>query len=92
VDAGGPSNMSQNDLATLVERRLKSSGKRRHVPVAALRVLPPLIRPFNELAARLIALGLYAATESSPFPGWKASADRFGVAPRSVETYVDQMT
>jgi uncharacterized protein YbjT (DUF2867 family) len=92
VDAGGPSNMSQNDLATLVERRLKSSGKRRHVPVAALRVLPPLIRPFNELAARLISLGLYAATESSPFPGWKASADRFGVAPRSVETYVDQMT
>ena len=32
VEAGGPSNVSQNDLATLVERRLKSSGKRRHVP------------------------------------------------------------
>src|SRR4029434_2761068 len=25
VEAGGPSNMSQNDLATLIERRLKSS-------------------------------------------------------------------
>ena len=31
VDAGGPSNLSQNDLATLVERRLHSSGKRRHM-------------------------------------------------------------
>ena len=37
VEAGGPSNLSQNDLATLIERRLKSSGKRRHVPVVAMR-------------------------------------------------------
>jgi hypothetical protein len=28
---------------------------------------------------------------STPFPGWKASADRFGVTPRTVETYIDQM-
>jgi uncharacterized protein YbjT (DUF2867 family) len=91
VDAGGPSNLSQNDLATLVERRLKSSGKRRHVPVAALRLLPPIIRPFNEVAARLMTLGLYVATKSEPFPGGQASADRFGVAPRTVETYLDQM-
>lgn len=91
VDAGGPSNLSQNDLATLVERRLKSSGKRRHVPVAALRLLPPIIRPLNEVAARLMTLGLYVATKSEPFPGWQASADRFGVAPRTVETYLDQM-
>jgi uncharacterized protein YbjT (DUF2867 family) len=91
VDAGGPSNLSQNDVATLVERRLQSSGKRRHVPVAALRLLPPLVRPFNELAARLMTLGLYRATEAVPFPGWKASADRFGVAPRTVESYVERM-
>ena len=91
VDAGGPSNVSQNDLATLVERRLKSSGKRRHVPVVAMRVLPPIIRPFNEVAARLMTLGLYAATKSVPFPGWKASADRFGVTPRTVEAYVNQL-
>jgi len=91
IDIGGPSNLSMNDLATLVERRLKSSGKRRHVPVAALRLLPPLVRPFNEVAARLISLGFYAATMSTPFPGWKASADRFGVAPRTVEAYLDGM-
>lgn len=91
VEAGGPSDVSQNQLATLIERRFKSSGKRRHVPVAAMRLLPPIIRPFNEVAARLMTLGLYSATESKPFPGWKSSADRFGVLPRTVETYVDQM-
>jgi hypothetical protein len=60
-------------------------------PVAALRLLPPVVRPFNELAARLITLGLYSATEAAAFPGWKVPADRFGVAPRTVETYVERM-
>ena len=91
VETGGPSNVSQNDLAALLERRLKSSGKRRHVPVVMMRLLPPVIRPFNEVTARLMTLGLYSATMSTPFPGWKASADRFGVTPRTVETYIDQM-
>jgi uncharacterized protein YbjT (DUF2867 family) len=89
VDLGGPSNISYNDLATLVERRLQVPGKRRHIPVVALKLLPPLIRPFNEVAARMVTLGLYAATLSRPFPEWKASADRFGVAPRTVEQYVN---
>jgi len=91
IEAGGPSDVSQSQLATLVERRLKSSGKRRHIPIAAMRLLPPVIRPFNEVAARLMTLGLYSATQATPFPGWSASADRFGVAPRSVETYVEQL-
>ena len=91
VETGGPSNVSQNDLAALLERRLKSSGKRRHVPVVMMRLLPLVIRPFNEVTARLMTLGLYSATMSTPFPGWKASADRFGVTPRTVETYIDQM-
>ena len=92
VDAGGPSNVSQNHLATLVERRLRSSGKRRHMPVLAMRLLPPVVRPFNEVTARLITLGLYSATEAQPFADWKVSADRFGVAPRTVEAYVEQMS
>jgi uncharacterized protein YbjT (DUF2867 family) len=91
VNAGGPSNVSQNQLASLIERRLKSSGKRRHVPVVAMRLLPPIVRPFNEVAARLMTLGLYAATVPQSFPDWKVSMDRFGVTPRTVEHYIDQM-
>ena len=91
VDAGGPSNASQNDLVTLIERRLRSSGKRRHIPVAALRLLPGIVRPFNEVGARLISLGFYIATASVPFAGWKTAADRFGVAPRTVDAYIERM-
>ena len=92
IEVGGPSNVSQNDLATLVERRFSAKGKRRRIPIAAMRLLPPIVKPFNELAARMMTLGLYSATEAKPFPQWKVAADRFGVAPRTVETYVEQMT
>jgi NADH dehydrogenase len=90
IEIGGPSNTSLNDLTTLIERRLGASGKRRHIPVAALKLLPPLVRPFNEVAARMMTLGYYA-TLPTPFPAWKVAADRFGVAPRTIETYVQEM-
>jgi NADH dehydrogenase len=91
VEAGGPSNVTQNQLAALLERHFRSSGKRRHIPVAAMRLLPAIVRPFNEVAARLMTLGLYAATVPQAFPGWQANADRLGVAPISVETYIQRL-
>ncbi len=89
IDIGGPSNLSLNELATLVERKLGGSGRRRHISVAALKLLPYVVKPFNEVAARLISLGHYAATKAQPFPDWKAAADRFGVSPRTVEAYLE---
>jgi NADH dehydrogenase len=89
VEVGGPSNLAFNDLATLVEKKYGGSGRRQHVPVAVLKLLPVLIRPFNEVAARLMTLGHYAATKSTPFPNWKEAADRFGVTPRTVEAYLE---
>ena len=91
IDIGGPSNVTQSDIAGIVERRFKSGGKRRRVPVAVMRLLAPIVKPFNEVAARMMTLGLYSATEAKPFPQWKVAADRFGVAPRTVESYVEQM-
>jgi uncharacterized protein YbjT (DUF2867 family) len=90
VDAGGPSNVTQNHLASLLEQRLNISAKRRHVPVALMRLLPPVIRPFNELTARMMTIGLYSAKHAEPFHEWKASADRIGVQPRTVEQYISQ--
>jgi NADH dehydrogenase len=90
IEIGGPSNLSLNDLAALVEKQLGASGKRRHMPVFLMKYLPPLVRPLNEVSARLMTLG-YFSTLSTPFPGWKAAADRFGVSPRTAEAYVQQM-
>ena len=91
VDAGGPSNVTQNHLVTLLSDRMNLKVKRRHMPVALMRVLPPIVRPFSELTARLISLGLYSAAYAEPFHDWKRSADRFSVQPRSVEEHISQM-
>lgn len=87
IEIGGPSSVALNDVATLVEKQLGRGGRRQHIPVFAMRFLPPVVRPFNEVAARMMTLG-YFATIDSPFPEWKAAADRFGVRPRTIEEYV----
>jgi NADH dehydrogenase len=92
IEVGGPSNLSMNDLATLIDRKLGKTAKRRHIPVFAMKYLPVVVRPFNEVAARMMTMGLYAATESAPFPDWKKSADRFGVTPRTAEAHIEALT
>lgn len=90
VEVGGPSNISLNDAATLIEKHLGVSGKRQHVPVWSLKLLPPIVRFVNEVQARLMALGHHATT-SRPFPDWQTNARRFGVEPGTVEDYVARM-
>lgn len=91
IDLGGPSNVSLNEIATLVEQRLGASGKRRHIPVVMMKLLPYVVRPFNEVTARMMTLGYFAATRPKGFKEWKANADRFGVSPRTVEHHVANM-
>jgi uncharacterized protein YbjT (DUF2867 family) len=91
IVVGGPSNVSLNDLVTLVERRLGVTAKRRHVPALLMKLAAPLLRPFNEVGARLATLGYYAATQSTPLADWKTAADRLGVQPRTVGTYIAEM-
>ncbi len=91
VEIGGPSTMSMNDLTTLVEKQLGRGGRRRHIPVLAMTLLPPVVRMFDELAARMMTFG-FIATLESPFPGWKQAADRFDVRPRTLEEYIAQMS
>ena len=87
IEIGGPSNLSLNELAALVEQKLGASGKRRHIPVVAMKYLPPLVRPFNEVSARLMTLGYYA-TLSTPFRDWHKAAERFGIKPRTVQEHL----
>lgn len=90
IEVGGPSNIAYKDLAAQVERKLGHSGKRRAIPLAALKYLPPVVKLFNEVAARKMTLG-YQATLHNPFDRWKAAADRLGVSPRTTEAFVAEM-
>ena len=91
VEIGGPSTKSMSEVTTLVEKQLGRESKRRHIPVFAMKLFPPIVRLFDEVAARLMALGHFA-TIDRPLPGWKKAADRFGVQPRTLEDYITRMS
>ena len=75
----------------LIEDAIRRSGVPYVIPVFAMTLLPPVVRMFDELAARLMTLG-YFATIERPFPGWKQAANRFGVRPRTLEEHIARVT
>ncbi len=88
IEIGGPSDVDMRTLVDLLERALGTKVKRRLVPRTVLRFVPPLLRPFNEVAARMMSLGAFAAASDASFPGWQVAARRFGISPRTVEQYI----
>lgn len=90
IDLGGPSNLSGLDFVAAIGRARGVTPKVAHVPLPVLRFLPPLLRPFNEFVARLMSMGYWTATTNNAMPHWRAAADRFGVAPLSVEAWLAQ--
>ena len=88
IEVGGPDNMSLSELLTHTEQALGIKAKRRHIPLPVLRFMPPVVRPFNEVAARFMNLGYWSETSPKRCDGWRRSADRFGVEPMSVRQYL----
>lgn len=88
VEIGGPSNLSFDELVTLLEKQMGVRAKRRRIPLPVLWWGGLLLRPFNEVAARLMRMGYFTATRDGRFSDWKIAADRFGVSPMSIESFV----
>ena len=88
IEVGGPSNISFDGLVTLFEQHMGVQAKRRRIPLTVLWFGGLLLRPFNEVAARLMRMGYFTATRDQRFLNWQIAADRFGVSPQSIETFV----
>jgi uncharacterized protein YbjT (DUF2867 family) len=67
VEIAGPENLTQLEVVELFERLTGTRARRTHLPVWLMRVLPPLIRPFNPVLARQIHAGAIVATVAQPF-------------------------
>lgn len=88
IEIGGPSNLSGEQLLALVETHMGVTARRRRVPTSVLWAGGLLLRPFNEVAARLMRMGYHNATRDGSFEGSAALAQRFGVSPMSIESFV----
>lgn len=88
IEIGGPSNMSGEQLVAVIEAHLGVSAKRRRVPKLMLWGGGLLLRPFNEVAARFMRMGYFTATRDTRFTDWAIASERFGVSPRTIESFV----
>jgi NADH dehydrogenase len=62
VEAGGPENLTLNQVAEVFERVTGKSGKKDHVPVPMMRLMSVLLRPVNPTLARQIRAGVIMDT------------------------------
>ncbi|MBC7896125.1 MAG: NmrA family NAD(P)-binding protein [Cytophagaceae bacterium] len=90
IEVGGPSNISFDALVSLLETQMGMHVKRRRVPRAVLWLGGLALKPFNEVAARLMRLGYFTATRDLRLLDWRVAADRFGVSPMRIEEFVSQ--
>ncbi|MBM4185713.1 MAG: SDR family oxidoreductase [Gemmatimonadetes bacterium] len=88
IDIGGPSTLSALDLVALIESHLGRPAARKQIPLIVLRLGARLVRPFNELLARFMAMGAWSAAADRRLDHWRAAADRFQLAPMTAEGYL----
>jgi uncharacterized protein YbjT (DUF2867 family) len=90
IDVGGPSEVTLVQFSQPIQRAMGVPEKRRHVPGPVLNVARRLVRPFNEVAARMASMGYWMTITERPFPDWRRSASRFGVEPITVEQFAQR--
>jgi NADH dehydrogenase len=88
IEIGGPSSISFHQLVSLLETQMGVRVKRRRIPRVVLWLGGLALQPFNEVAARFMRLGYFAATRDGRLLDWQVAADRFGVSPKSIEQFV----
>ncbi len=67
LNLGGPDNISKRDVARLYEKYLGRPAQVRNVPLAAMRVMAPLLRPFRPVVSRLLTMGIWSETTEQAF-------------------------
>jgi uncharacterized protein YbjT (DUF2867 family) len=67
IEIGGPSNLSKLEIAETYLRMSGRSGKVQCVPTALLRLMCPIVRPFNPVLGRLLAMSIWNDTSDQTF-------------------------
>jgi nucleoside-diphosphate-sugar epimerase len=90
IDIGGPSEVTLVQFSVPIQRAMGVPEKQRHIPAPVLNVARYVVRPFNEVAARLASMGYWMTLTPRPFTEWRQSASRFGIEPMTVEQFAQR--
>lgn len=64
ITIGGPRNMPMNEVAELFEETIHRKAQVSHVPLLMMKVMSPIIWPFNEGTGRIMAMAANLATDN----------------------------
>lgn len=67
LDVGGPDNVTKNQIARMYGMFSGHPGKVSHVPDAMIRVMAPIMRPFQPVTSRLMAFSVWSDTTNQTF-------------------------
>lgn len=67
IDVGGPENLSAIEVAETFERVMGRSARRSHMPLAVMRVMSIVLRPFDGATSRLMAAAIHLNTTDQTF-------------------------
>lgn len=90
IEIGGPSENTFVEFTNIIQQAMGVPARRKHVPAPLLGIARHVVRPFNEVAARLASLGHWTTLANRPFPEWQESARRLGVRPVTIEQFAER--
>jgi uncharacterized protein YbjT (DUF2867 family) len=67
LEIGGPCNLSKREIAEAYLRLSGRQGSVQCVPTALMRLMYPLLRPFNPVLGRLLAMSIWSETADQTF-------------------------
>jgi uncharacterized protein YbjT (DUF2867 family) len=67
LEIGGPDNLTKRQVVQMYEHVLGLSASVRFVPVAAMRIMAPLVRPFRPVLSRLMEAAVFGDTTDQTF-------------------------
>jgi uncharacterized protein YbjT (DUF2867 family) len=87
MEIGGPSNFSKREIAETYLRLSGRTGKVHSVPTALMRLMCPIVRPFNPVLSRLLAMSIWNDTSDQTFDA-EALAKNYQVRLTHVEDFI----
>lgn len=67
LELGGPDNVTRREIVAMYEREARRSAKVTYVPIAVMRAISPLLRPFNPVISRLMDVSVWSDTTDQTF-------------------------
>jgi NADH dehydrogenase len=87
LEIGGPDNPTKREVTDMYLRLSGRTGVVRHIPTALMRVMCPVVRPFNPVLSRLMAMSIWTDTTDQTFDPSKLIRD-YPMALTRVEDFI----